>query len=93
VGRPVGTLAVRVTGVGSLTPTATVVADTGVAGTGSINPVAGSRRGGTAFSAYVFAPAVTGSGAFSGLTTAITTSFQSQGVELFVDRLPPNTVR
>jgi len=92
---PKGTLAVRVADAGSVASLTTVAADTGVAGTTSINPVAGSRRGGTAFSAYVFAPGVTGSGVFlqpTILGTTVVTQFQSRGVTLLVDRLPPNTV-
>ncbi len=89
-----GTMALRVATAGSTTPFATVVADTGVAGTTGINPIAGSRRGGTAFSAFVFARAVEGSGAltFAGQNATSLAALRTTGMTLLVDRLPPNTV-
>lgn len=93
VARAVGPFAVRVTDAGSVTPTATIAAGTGTAGTTSINPIAGSNVGGTAFTAYVFAPAVAGSGAFAQQGAAVTTAFGTRSVDLFVDRVPPATVK
>lgn len=93
VALPVGPFALRITDAGSTTPTATITAGTGTAGTASINPIAGSNVGGTAFTAYVFAPAVTGSGAFLQQGATVTAAFNARGVDLFVDRVPPATVK
>lgn len=90
--RSVGTFAVTMTNPGSTTSLATVAAADGTAGTPSTNPVAGATVPGTAFSAFAFAPAVAGSGAVRGLSTAATNALLAPGVQLFVDRLPPNTV-
>ncbi len=105
VARPIGPLAVRVATAGTTTFSDSLsnVAGLGTPGTSTVNPVAGSGRGGTAFSVYVFAAAVTGSGAFVGIPTSspaqgvfpaipLATMFRVRSAELFVDRLPPNTV-
>lgn len=105
VARPKDSLAVRVATAGTTTFSDSLsnVAGLGTPGTSTVNPVAGSGRGGTAFSVYVFAPAVTGSGAFVGIPTSspaqgvfpaipLATMFRVRSAELFVDRLPPNTV-
>lgn len=103
--RAKGKLAVRVATAGTTTFSDSLsnLAGLGTPGTASVNPIAGSGRGGTAFSVYVFAPAVTGSGAFTGIPTGapaqgtfpaipLATMFRVRSVEMFVDRLPPNTV-
>ena len=90
--RAPGAMAVNVTNAGSTAVIASVLAGAGSAGTAAANPVAGSGVGGTAFSAYAFPGAVAGSGAVRGLSTAATAALVAPGVQLFVDRRPPNTV-
>lgn len=87
VGRDTGTVALRVTAAGSTTPVASMAASRGALGTTAVNPVAGSAVPGTVFSAYVFPASVTGS------TAPQTAAFRVPGVQLFLDKLPANTVR
>lgn len=86
VTRRAGSLHVRVAGAGLATNLATALAPAGTAGTNTVNPVAGSRIGGTAMSAFVFPASVTGSAAPQG------GAFTSPAVVYFMDRIP-TTVR
>jgi len=54
----------------------------GVAGTATVNPVAGSNIAGTAISVVLVPPSVAGSGA---------TSFANPGILFMIDKKPPNT--
>lgn len=83
--RTAGAFAVRVAMPGSTTAVASVQAATGTVGTATVNPIAGAAVPGTVFSAYVFPRTVAGSGAPQAA------AFQTAGVQLFVDQLPPNT--
>lgn len=99
VARPVATaaattFAVAATNTGTLTALGTsAVAAFGTAGTSGTNPIAGAGQAGTAFSAFVFAPAATAGGVRTGMPAAVNTAFNSVGAELLVDRLPASTVR
>lgn len=99
VARPVSTaaastFAVAVATTGTLTAVGTSpVAAFGTVGTSGTNPIAGAGQAGTAFSAYVFAPAAAAGGVRTAMPAAVNTAFNSVGAELFVDRLPPSTVR
>jgi hypothetical protein len=86
VARDTGNIAIRVTAAGSTTALASLAAARGTLGTAAINPVAGSAVPGTVFSAYVFPASVAGSRAPQ------TAAFLTTGVQLFVDRLPANTI-
>jgi hypothetical protein len=79
-----GAFAVRIASPGTTTAIASLQAATGAAGTALQNPTAGAVVAGTVFSAYIFPRSVAGSRAPSAFTTA--------GVQLFVDKLPPNTI-
>ncbi|MDF1501983.1 DUF4397 domain-containing protein [Roseisolibacter sp. H3M3-2] len=91
--RATGALGFGVTAVGGTTALGTMLAGAGTAGTASVNPVAGSGVAGTAFSVYAFPGAVAGSGAVRGLSAANATALQAPAINVFVDRLPPNTVQ
>lgn len=86
VTRDTGNVAIRIANAGTTTAVASVAADRGTLGTTSFNPVAGSAVPGTVMSAYVFPASVAGSRAPQ------TAAFLATGVQLFVDKLPPNTV-
>jgi len=87
VARDTGSVAMRVTAAGSAMPVASVVAGRGTLGTAAVNPIAGSAVPGTVFTAYVFPASVTGS------TAPQTAAFRNLGVQLFLDKLPANTVQ
>ena len=91
--RPAGALAFGVTAVGATTSLGTMVAAAGTAGTETINPVAGAAIAGTAFTVYSFPGAVAGSGAVRGLSATNTTALLAPAINIFVDRLPPTTVK
>jgi hypothetical protein len=91
--RPAGALGFGVTAVGSTTALGTMAAAAGTAGTETINPQAGASVPGTAFSVYAFPGAVAGSGAVRGLSTAAANALLAPAINIFVDRLPPNTVK
>jgi hypothetical protein len=91
--RPAGALAFGVTAAGGATSLGTMVAAAGTAGTETINPVAGAAIAGTAFTVYSFPGAVAGSGAVRGLSTANATALLAPAINIFVDRLPPSTVK
>jgi len=91
--RPAGALGFGVSAVGSTTSLGTMAAAAGTAGTPTINPQAGATVPGTAFSVYAFPGAVAGSGAVRGLSAAASTALQAPAINIFVDRLPPNTVQ
>lgn len=90
--RAPGAFGIALTAPGTPTVLARVAAAAGAAGTPQANPIAGATVGGTAFSAYVFPGAVAGSGAVRGQSAAATAVLVAPGVQLFVDRRPPNTV-
>ncbi|MGZ8456291.1 MAG: DUF4397 domain-containing protein [Gemmatirosa sp.] len=91
--RAAGALGFGVTAVGSTTSMGTMAAAAGTAGTATVNPQAGATVAGTAFSVYAFPGAVAGSGAVRGLSTAAANALLAPAINLFVDRLPPNTVQ
>jgi hypothetical protein len=91
--RATGALGFGVTAAGGTTAQGTMLAGAGTAGTATVNPVAGSTVAGTAFSVFAFPGAVAGSGAVRGLSTANATALQAPAINIFVDRLPPNTVK
>jgi len=84
--QPTGAFAVRVTAPGSTTAVASLAAAAGAAGTALQNPTAGATVAGTVFSAYIFPRSVAGTRAPQ------TAAFTTAGVQLFVDKLPPNTI-
>ena len=81
-----GAFAVRVASPGTTTALASLQAAAGAAGNALVNPTAGAAVPGTVFSAYIFPRSVAGSRAPQ------TAAFSTAGVQLFVDRLPPNTI-
>jgi hypothetical protein len=81
-----GAFAVRVASPGTTTALASLQAAAGAAGTALQNPTAGATVPGTVFSAYIFPRSVAGSRAPQ------TAAFNTAGVQLFVDKLPPNTI-
>ncbi len=91
--RPAGALGFGVSAVGSTTSLGTMAAAAGAVGTATVNPQAGATVPGTAFSVYAFPGAVAGSGAVRGLSAAASTALQAPAINIFVDRLPPNTVQ
>jgi hypothetical protein len=84
VQRDTAALVLRGTASGTTAPVvAQGAAPAGAAGTSMLDPVAGSRIGGTAMTAFVFPASVTGSRAPQ------TTAFQSPTIIYAVDRRPP----
>jgi hypothetical protein len=87
------TITVGAAAAGATTITATRAVDNGTAGTTTVNPIAGARVSGTAFSMVYFPASVQGSKAEKDLAGAALTAIRAPLTQVYVDRLPPNTVQ